>query len=174
MRTFISINIPEKIRKQILQIQNSLPEFVGKKTEPENLHLTLKFLGEDDENKVEEIRKKLGEIKFNKFETEIDSLGVFDENFIKIIWLHLKNCEQLQKQVDAKLSKIGFKKEKRFMDHLTIARVKKIENRKEFLEDLKKIKIPTIKFIVNKFYLKESLLSSEGLEYKVLNKYTLL
>ncbi|RLG16235.1 RNA 2',3'-cyclic phosphodiesterase, partial [Candidatus Pacearchaeota archaeon] len=43
MRTFISIDIPEKVRKEIIKIQNELSDFKGKKTEPENLHLTLKF-----------------------------------------------------------------------------------------------------------------------------------
>ena len=45
MRVFISINISEEIRKEIKKIQDFLPEFFGKKTELENLHLTLKFLG---------------------------------------------------------------------------------------------------------------------------------
>ncbi len=67
MSCFISINIPEEISKEISKIQNELPNFMGKKTELENLHLTLKFLGEIDEKKVEEVRKKLNEVKFRKF-----------------------------------------------------------------------------------------------------------
>ncbi len=45
MRCFISIDLPEKIIQEIKKIQEELPEFIGKKTETENLHLTLKFLG---------------------------------------------------------------------------------------------------------------------------------
>ena len=45
VRAFIGIDIPNGIKKEIIKQQNSLPEFFGKKTEPENLHLTLKFLG---------------------------------------------------------------------------------------------------------------------------------
>ena len=78
-RCFISINLPEEIRKEIKKIQEQLPEFKGKKTELENLHLTLKFLGEIDEVKIEEIKEKLKEIKIEKFETEIDEAGIFSE-----------------------------------------------------------------------------------------------
>lgn len=63
MRTFISINIPENIKKEIINVQNSLPEFIGKKTEFANFHLTLKFLGEIDENILDEIKKRLNKIK---------------------------------------------------------------------------------------------------------------
>ena len=57
MRTFISIDMPEVVRSEIEKIQDVLPEFFGKKTERDNLHLTLKFLGEIDEEKVKEFEK---------------------------------------------------------------------------------------------------------------------
>jgi 2'-5' RNA ligase len=46
MRAFISIEFPEEIKNELKKIQEQLPEFKGKNTEPKNLHLTLKFLGE--------------------------------------------------------------------------------------------------------------------------------
>ena len=158
MRTFIAIDLPENIREEIRKIQEKLPEFKGKLTEKENLHLTLKFLGEVDEEKIRLLKDKLKEIKFKKFEAEIDSLGVFSEKFVRIVWLHLTNCEKLQEKIDKKLEDI-FQKEERFMSHLTIARVKNIKNKKEFLEKLGKIKINRIKFLVNSFKLKKSVLT---------------
>lgn len=172
MRTFISIEIPEEVKTKIVKIQNELPEFSGKKTEKENLHLTLKFLGEINEGKLEEVKQKLKEIKFNSFETEIDSIGVFSEIFIRIIWLHLTNCESLQEVIDDKLMGL-FESEKRFMSHLTIARVKSVGDKKKFLEDLKKMKIPSIKFKVDSFYLMKSELSEKGPRYDVIEKYSL-
>jgi len=172
MRVFISIDIPKNVKEEILKIQNKLPEFYGKKTEPENLHLTLKFLGEIDKEKVEDVRRKLRDVKYNSFEAEIDSIGVFSPKFIKIIWLHMKNCEGLQKIVDENLSYL-FSREKRFMSHLTIARVKKIDNKELFLEKLKQIKIPDLKFKVDAFYLMESKLSEKGPKYSVIEEYNL-
>ncbi|MDD5012138.1 MAG: RNA 2',3'-cyclic phosphodiesterase [Candidatus Nanoarchaeia archaeon] len=176
MRTFIAIDIPEKIKKEVLKIQEQLPPFEGKKTEFENLHLTLKFLGEVSDDKIEKVKEKLREIQFNPFETEIDSLGFFDNRKSNkyeqslIVWLHMKNCDELQKQVDSKLERL-FEKEKRFMSHLTIARVKSVENKKKFTEKLYKINIPKMNFYVNNFILKESVLTSPGSIYKNIEIY---
>jgi len=176
-RAFISIDIPEKIRKDILKIQKQLPEFYGKLTEPENLHLTLKFLGEVDEEKIEKVKLNLIEIKYGRFETEVEYLGFFDN--IKRgkkygpIWLHLTNCEGLQKKIDESLGDI-FPSEKRFMSHLTIARVKSLDDKKYFLEGLGKIKIPKIKFGVDNFMLKKSILKPEGPVYETIEEYKLI
>lgn len=170
MRCFISIDIPERIKRKIQIVQEQLPEFLGKKTEAENLHLTLKFLGEINKEELEKVKKKLSDMKFEKFETQADSIGFFSEDFIRIIWLHLTNCEKLQKYLDKELKDL-FEPEKRFMSHLTIARVKNIKDKKGFLEDLKKVKMSEIKFVVDKFRLKESILTSSGPEYKILGEY---
>jgi 2'-5' RNA ligase len=172
MRTFISIDIPEMIRGEIKKIRDELPEFYGKKTESENLHLTLKFLGEIDEEKIGEVKEKLRQIQFDKFDSKIDSIGVFSERFVRIIWLHLTNCEELQKKIDESLKDL-FKEEQRFMSHLTIARVKSIKDKKEFLEELKKIKISGISFTVKKFKLKKSVLTEKGPVYEDLAEYSL-
>lgn len=172
MRTFISIDMPEQVKKEIKKIQDSLPEFFGKKTEFENLHLTLKFLGEISDEKLKKVRERLREIKYKKFETEINEIGVFSEKFVKIIWLHLSNCDELQKQIDEKLKEL-FELERRFMSHLTVARVKNIEDKKKFLQELKKIKIPKSKFVVESFNLKKSTLTPEGPVYEILESYEL-
>jgi 2'-5' RNA ligase len=172
MRTFIAIDFPEEIREKILKIQNLLPEFKGKKTEFENLHLTLKFLGEVDEEKIKEIKEKLKKINLKKFKAEINSIGVFSEKFIRIIWLGIRNCEQLQREIDEKLSGI-FEREKRFMGHLTIARIKSIADKKKFLRKLNEIKIPRVKFIVNNFSLKKSILTEKKPVYENIDVYSL-
>ncbi|MBU0894550.1 MAG: RNA 2',3'-cyclic phosphodiesterase [Nanoarchaeota archaeon] len=172
IRCFISIDVPEKIQKEIKKIQNSLPEFVGKTTELENLHLTLKFLGEISKEKVEGVKTRLSKIKFNNFEVELNNLGVFSENFIRIVWLNLKGAEKFQKEIDFVLEGL-FEFEKRFMGHLTIARIKNIKDKKQFLSDLKKIKIPRIKFSVNCFKLKSSMLRNKGPVYEAIGKYNL-
>ncbi len=169
MRTFIAIEIPKHVKEQIVKIQNSLPEFTGKKTERENLHLTLKFLGEIDEKKLDEVKRRLKKINLKSFETEIKGIGMFSE---RIIWLHMTSCEELQREVDEKLSDT-FEKEKRFMSHLTIARIKSVRNKKEFLEEIKKIKIPEMKFPVKNFNLKKSKLSRNGPVYEDIEVYNL-
>ena len=169
-RTFISVDIPRRIQKEIKKLQDSLPGFEGKRTEPENLHLTLKFLGEIDKDTIKEIEKRLKGIRFKKFECEVDRIGIFSPRFVRIVWVHLRNCGRLQKLIDEALSGI-FKKEERFMSHVTISRVKSLKNKNYFLGELKKIKIPKIKFTVDKFRLKKSTLTPEGPFYETLEEY---
>ena len=175
MRAFISIDFPEDIKEEIKKIQRRLPEFKGKFTEEENLHLTLKFLGEIDEEKAEEIKEKLKEIKFKKFEAEIDDIGVFSEKFIRIVWLGIdKKCKdlwKLQEEIDNKLEDL-FGRERRFMGHITIARIKNIKDKKKFLDELTKVKAD-FEFEVSNFILKESTLKEEGPEYKNIEIFNL-
>jgi len=173
MRTFISLELPEEIRKEIIQIQKKIPEFSGRKTEPENLHLTLKFLGEISEQEVEKIKARLREIKLKKFQAEISELGVFNPNFVKIIWLKINGCDELQKIIDNKLENL-FPKEKRFMSHLTIARVKKINDKDKFISKLKNIKTKNIKFNISNFFLKKSTLTSEKPVYEIIEEFNLI
>jgi len=175
-RTFISIELSENVKKEIEKIQEKLPEFKGKKTELENLHLTLKFLGEIDDWKIEEVKKRLKTFSSSPpthpFETGLDKIGVFSEEYIRIVWVHLTNCEELQKEIDKVLDGL-FEPEKRFMGHITIARVKNVEDKEKFLEDLKGIEIKNVKFKIDKFYLKESKLFPEGPRYFVIGEYDL-
>ncbi|MEK6840865.1 MAG: RNA 2',3'-cyclic phosphodiesterase [Nanoarchaeota archaeon] len=173
VRTFISIDLPENIRKEVARIQQTLPEFKGKLTETENLHLTLKFLGNIGEKTLSEVKNRLKEINFETFKTKISEIGVFSPDNIKIIWIKLDSCEELQKSIDEELSGI-FEKEKRFMSHLTIARAKKIKGKEKFLNDLKKMKIPSgLGFEVESFNLKKSTLTSNGPVYETLGTYYL-
>lgn len=178
MRCFVSIDIPDSEKKEILKIQKQLPEFRGKKTEFRNLHLTLKFLGEISEEKAEEVKLRLNRIKFPRFETKISEIGSFDNSRSTkygqqiIVWLNMTNCEKLQKEIDRALKSL-FPAEKRFMGHLTIARVKSIKNKKDFFVALEKIQIPKIEFNVKEFQLKESVLTRQDPEYKTIEEFHL-
>lgn len=172
MRCFISVEIPESIKDRIARIQDALPDFRGKKTEPKNLHLTLKFLGEINNKKLERIKDNLENVKFSRFTAEIDSLGIFSPKIIRIVWLHVGKCTGLHEKIDSLLEQM-FTPESRFMGHLTIARIKNIKNKKEFMERLNEIKIPKMEFEVNEFQLKESILGKKGPDYRTLEVFRL-
>jgi len=78
-RCFICIEFPEEVVKEVGRIQEQVSKvpFIGKLTELNNLHLTLKFLGEIDEEKIETVKKSLGEIQFKIMNTEIGKTGLF-------------------------------------------------------------------------------------------------
>ena len=170
MRCFIGIDLPSSAIKEITRLQNIIkPHFIGKITESKNLHLTLKFLGEINNDTLEKIKKKLFLIKSKPFELYLDKLGIFSKKFVKIVWIKVSNVP-LQKLIDNSLAHI-FEKEWRFMGHITIARVKNLKNKSSFLELINKTKVNKIIFMVKEFYLKESILRKEGPIYKVISRY---
>lgn len=173
MRTFICIDFPSEIIREITRIQSLITnkKFTGKLTEPENLHLTLKFLGEISEDKLNHIKSMLSNIKFKPLNLQLAESGCFTQHGKpRIAWLHLKGAENLQKQIDETLKEL-FPKEERFMSHLTIARIKYVKSTKDFINYVKNIKPKPLKFQVSSFKLKSSLLNPNGPIYTTLQEY---
>ena len=144
MRLFIAIEIPNDIKDYISQIQEHFQDKGLRLVNKDRMHLTLKFLGEIKKDKLDFIKNQLEKIKFNKFKVHLDKIGFFpNEKYIKVIWIGLKPEDLilgLQKDIDDRLKEL-FKKEKNFKPHLTLARVKYVEDKKGFIDKLKKIKI---------------------------------
>lgn len=176
-RTFICINPPTEIIKELIRIQDLLlnSPFIGKTTEPENLHLTLKFLGELTEEEIESTKEKLRKIKFNKFKSELMQTGNFKfRGSPKIVWVKIKGKDllELQKKIDVCLED-KFEKEKKFMSHLTIARIKYVKDSLDFINKLRAIQPKKLSFDVEKFYLMSSKLDPIGPTYKILEEFSL-
>ncbi len=177
-RTFIAIELPDNVIKEVARVQNILGKrkFTGKLTELENAHLTLKFLGEIDDLKLEEVMQKLREVKFEKFEARLEKAGTFNfHGMPRIVWIKVagKGIFELQKKVDMILKECGFKEEERFMSHMTIARVKYVKDKKDFMDYVSGLKLRDVRFKVNEFKLKESELRELGPVYKDLEVYRL-
>ena len=173
-RAFICVEFSDGVIREVARVQELLDKkFIGKFTELENLHLTLKFLGEIDEDRIVEVKKRLGEIKLKEFEGKLHSLGTFShKGNPRIIWIKITGREmvELQKQIDIALKDL-FKSEERFMSHLTIARVKHVSDKKYFFECLKNIHVKKVKFKISSFKLKSSELRRLGPVYEMIDEY---
>ena len=170
MRLFIAIDFNE-FSEYFKRLQEQLPK--AKHTLPKKFHLTLKFLGDVDENKVGKIKQLLSEIKFQEFECFLGDIKYFSGNFIKTIFVKVTDSDkifELQKEIDNNLLDF-FEKAKQFEPHLTIARVKHVENKKEYLDGLQKIKTEKHIKTVNSFELLKSELTPEGPVYEVLEQF---
>ena len=172
MRCFIGIDLPIVAIKEIQKIQKKLePSFIGRLTSSENLHLTLKFLGEIEEEAINDVKKRLFSITHPPFELTLKDVGVFSQKFIKIIWVKVSGVP-LQPLVDNCLKDI-FKLENRFMGHITIARVRSLADKKSFLQLINATTVNKVPFMVKDVYLKESILTPDGPVYKDIVRYKL-
>ncbi len=174
-RVFIAVEFPDEVIKEVARVQElvSKVKFTGKFTELENLHLTLKFLGEIDDTKLEILKEGLKLIKFDKMKLKLGKIGTFSmHGKPSIVWVKIegKAIYGLQKAVDEILSR-EFKPEERFMGHLTIARVKYVKDKKGFLEHVDGIKVKPIEFECSEFKLKKSDLKPAGPVYGDLEVY---
>lgn len=176
IRCFVALDLPREAINYIEEVQDLLKKknlFHGKFIDPENLHLTLKFLGEISEEKVEEVKKKLSKIKFDKVRIRFDNVGMFSKKFMKIVWIRCRGADKLQAEIDKAMESVGFKVEARFMGHITLARIKGAVDKGKLLDYIKKIKIKKIEFDVDQFFLKKSELRPAGPIYSDLGKYSL-
>ena len=169
MRAFISIEFPEEIKDELIRIQQKLLDldlFSGKLIKRENLHLTLKFLGKVDDKKILLVEDRLKKLDFNNFKVKLGNLGFFGDKFIRVIWVSLEDGEliDLQNAVEGLLDGL-FEKGEKFSSHITLFRPKKIRKNSKFVEKLEKIEFDKKEFIVDKIFLRESLLSKRGPEY---------
>ncbi len=180
MRCFIAVAVPEKLKDKILEIQSKLKQIGAnlKLVEKENLHFTIKFLGETEDNQIKEVKEFLDSLDENSFEISIKGLDVFpSEDYIKVVWLGVDKNQDLFLNLIKKINKNldHIKKEKKELNtHLTIARVRSAKNKNELkavIQDLKETEIG--KMQVNTLKLISSELTPEGPEYTELAEFKL-
>ena len=172
MRLFIAIGFDE-LKDYFAELQTLLPKN-AKLSLVKSFHITIKFFGEVQPDKADKIIEILVNVKFRQFAVFLDSVGIFPtENYIRVVWVGLKQEHavlELQKNIDELLSKL-FKKEKDFKAHITLARVKYPEDKKDFLEQLKKIKIEKKEKEIKDFILIKSTLTPKGSAYEDLEVF---
>ncbi len=175
MRTFIAIEIPEEIKSALAALQNELRRTaaVVSWTKPENIHLTLKFLGEIEEQKLGQIERACLETAAEtaSFTLNLSDAGVFPHHKQpRVIWVGLggetASLTDLQSRLDQRLSALGFERETRpFQAHLTIGRVKAPKGSRELMAQLINYRPPALSFVVAEIVLMRSQLHPAGSIY---------
>lgn len=182
IRTFIAIKVERpEIVERVRSLQEDLARYglKAKPVEPENLHITLKFIGEVPPAKVEAIKRQLQQIEFPKFYIEFQGVGGFPSlSRARVLWIGVsKGSEKLVEMseiVEKSLLKTGIpRSSKSFHPHLTIARVKAPLNQrlKKILDEHKDAVFGGMD--VEKFFLMRSVLTSRGPIYSELASYKL-
>ncbi|MGC9133146.1 MAG: RNA 2',3'-cyclic phosphodiesterase [Nanopusillaceae archaeon] len=176
MRIFIAIDLPEKIKDEIFNLGKKVRGINGKYVERENLHITLKFIGDIQPDFVERIKEVLKNVKYNKFYIRIEKFGMFNE---RVLWLGIskgfEDIINLHNLIDNELVKLKIERDYDFHPHITLYRIKGINNRKDLEESLKYLeKYRSEDIIVDKFYIKQSILRPQGPLYLNVEEYKLL
>jgi 2'-5' RNA ligase len=144
-RGFIAIEIP--VAPSIIEFENAIAKTSAdvKLVEPENIHLTLKFLGDTTEDKIDAISHVIEESVENikPFMLTLKGTGVFpNEKYVKVIWVGIvdgDNLSRIAQSIDERLIPLGFNKEQRgYSAHLTIGRVRTAKNKDQLLTVIQK------------------------------------
>jgi 2'-5' RNA ligase len=162
MRAFLCIELGKEANEELTRAIEELKKsklIIGKYVESKNLHLTLKFFGEISDDDVTNIKNKLETLKFRKFDAELEQVGYFSEDFIRVLWAGIK-CAEIKGLV-GKIEELFGRNDKN-SGHITIARIKKISDKNKFKEFIKGLKIKKVKFHVDKISLKQSVLTEKG------------
>ena len=144
IRTFVAIELPHRVVASIAEIQSRLKEygFNIRWVRPENIHLTLKFLGNIASEAVETVCEAVSKAVSTSgpLSLEAAGVGVFPHmRRPRVVWVGITGqtagLRALQKKIDAELLSVGFPKERRlFKGHLTLGRVKGSIPAKKFQE----------------------------------------
>ncbi len=183
MRLFIALELPAEIKNYLEQIISDLKKSDAgvKWVKPEQIHLTVKFLGETDSNKVSEIINSLNTVsaKHKKMHVSLSKLGVFP-NLVrpKVIWVGLEgeigNLAIFAEEIENDLEKIGSKRENRkFKAHLTLGRVKSERGIFELSDLISSYTLKKMQFDFEKLLLFKSVLTPEGPIYSVISQVKL-
>lgn len=180
-RLFIGIPLPDNYKKRIGALTRALDKQLHSKvkwTRAENAHLTLKFLGQVEEERVGAIRRALSDIEFPGFSLAAGECGCFpNQRKPRVIWTGLRlgaeECKELASAVDKALADVGFEREDReFQSHLTLGRVKRL-GQDDWETALQNGDSQWPEIEVGSFVLWESELTHEGPIYTVVDEFFL-
>lgn len=176
MRLFVGVPLPDDIRQRLAMISGGVPG--ARWIRPENLHLTLRFLGETDGARAEDLVSELSRVDCGAFPMTIRGLGAFgDRKRPRILWAGIPPSAaliRLHGKVEQAVQRAGLGPDHRkFHPHVTLARLKDAQNIKLERFLTANGHLETRPFQVEGFTLYESFLASEGAHYRPIAEFEL-
>lgn len=188
VRSFIAIELPNRLRLEIGKLEQKLEEAAPPRTKwikSQSIHLTLKFLGNVAIDRIDEITKAISEVAMqtSPFQLTVSDIGVFPNlGRPQVIWVGIcdvtNKLRYLHKQIESNLIHLGFASEsRRFTPHLTLARLQNQvspEERQKFGKFIANTRFKAInKIKVDSISLMRSILTKEEAIYTRINKICL-
>ncbi len=126
IRLFVAIELPEEIRRRLASMSGGVPS--ARWVPEENLHLTLRFIGETPEDRLADIAAALAAVRGAPFEMTLSGVGHFESRRrVRVLWAGIEpNAElaALHDRVESALVRAGLEPEgRKFSAHVTLARL---------------------------------------------------
>lgn len=180
MRVFIAVDLPNEVRKELANVQRALRPLTdsARWVAPESIHITLKFLGEVPEKRLDDVTTALTGLSWKPFTVTVHGVGFFPGNRSpRVFWAGMEapTMQGLAEELDSRMERLGFDKEKRaFRPHITLARAREtridsslVTGAAEYLEH------DFGSFTADRVFLFKSTLKSSGSVYEKLKEYLL-
>ncbi|MFT4923428.1 MAG: 2'-5' RNA ligase [Haloarculaceae archaeon] len=183
MRLFVSVDL-DGLAAEVAAVQDRFEGASGLNfTDPGQAHVTLKFLGDTDEERLatltDELAAAVDESGVDPFTAEIGGLGVFPHlDYISVVWIGVREggeqLTRLHERIEERTVALGFDPEDHdFTPHATIARMEHAGG-KDLVQDVVQNRDPDVGHLtVEEVRLTESVLTSEGPEYSTVERFRL-
>ena len=179
MRVFIAIELPDNIREALAELQRELRPVArsARWVAPDSIHVTLKFIGEVAESRIDEIDLAIVKVNWRPFTVTVKNVGFFPgSRSPRIFWAGMEApmMARLAEALDAQLEQLGFQKEQRaFTPHITLARTRQSRLESSLVTAAAKYETHEFgNFTVDRFFLIQSTLRLGGALYTKLRKYS--
>ena len=182
MRLFTAITLPEDLRTGIRRLIDALGVSGApvKWVKPENVHLTLRFLGEVEENRINDIYEvtRLASKGIREFSLRVEHVGAFPTlKRPRVVWVGVQSSpvlSTLHSRLEEGFHAIGFASEKKpYTPHLTIGRVKGTRGLEPLTGGLAHASFPPFTFMVGNIKIIESVLKPQGPIYTTIGELPL-
>ncbi len=177
MRVFVALPLPEEIRGRLADLGGGVPG--ARWVDEDNLHLTLRFIGEVDEGVVADIDAGLTRLSVPAFELTLAGIGQFGSGSkARALWVGIERSDalaHLKAKVDTAVMRAGLRSdERKFAPHVTIARLRDAPKARvaRFVQERALFRTGPIP--IDRFALFESSLGGSGAIYDELRVYPLL
>jgi RNA 2',3'-cyclic 3'-phosphodiesterase len=180
IRTFIAVNLDPAIRARLGEAEGDFRIKGVRLVDPELIHVTLKFLGNVEEGRIDEIADALKKVTVAPFTADVRGIGGFpSDRSPRVIWIGAEPEEtfsELNRQVEQHLADSGFEREGRFRSHVTIGRVKFPDPEQKqrlpgLFEKYRSFDAGTMR--VDRIHVMQSRLSPKGPKYEALREIVL-
>ena len=172
-RLFVGIRPPTEIRDALIDLMEGVDDVRWQ--DDDQLHLTLRYVGDVETHQADDLAERLGSIDFEPFDIVIASTGFFErKGHIRALWARVEQCEaliRLQRGVERACQAVGLEAEgRKFLPHITLARLNSASGPAQaFLSATSRLRLDP--WTVQEFVLYESELHPEGSIYTPIVRY---